>query len=518
MSFKNLKISLKLTIAFGVFIALIVLSSLFSLVNMNRANDRIQNVIFKSYPITANANAVMDNFYTYIAMQELILLDDRGSDKRKDELVKISQNISDLLDELDRNITDSRSREVLDNIHEVRGKFINSQQEMMNLMNQNNRQAAIEVMMTKTSAIQREYREQVQNLIAIQNMLMQETGYQVEDDYKANRVLLAFLSIISIIVGCIMGWYITRIITRPLEQAVDFSKSIASGDLTKIIQAESKDETGILLESLDEMKGHLLDIVQEVQNSSESISAAAGQIVAGNQNLAARTEEQAASVEQTASSMEQITSTVQNTTEHTHEATMLADNTAVTVKNNGQMMIQLTDKMRAINGSSQKMTDIINLIDSIAFQTNILALNASVEAARAGEHGRGFAVVAGEVRLLAQKSAASASDIRSLIENSFSQTQEGMELVEQASQQIHGMVASVDEMNVLLREIGQASREQSDGISQINSAVGQLDLTTQQNAGLVEESVVAADSLNEQAYHLQKLVNYFKISAVTQKS
>ena len=127
-------------------------------------------------------------------------------------------------------------------------------------------------------------------------------------------------------------------------------------------------------------------------------------------------------------------------------------------------------------------------------------------------------MVAGEVRLLAQKSAASASDIRSLIENSFSQTQEGMELVEQASQQIHGMVASVDEMNALLREIGQASREQSDGISQINSAVGQLDLTTQQNAGLVEESVVAADSLNEQAYHLQELVNYFKISAVTQKS
>lgn len=518
MSFKNLKISLKLTIAFGVFITLIVLSSLFSLVNMNRANESIQNVIFKSYPITANANSVMDNFYSYIGIQELILLDDRGSEKRKEELVKISQNISDLLDELDRSITDSRSREVLDNIQEVRAKFISAQQQMTEFMNQGNRQAAIEMMMTKTSAIQREYREQVQNLIAIQNMLMQETGYQVEDDYKANRVLLAFLSIISIAVGCVMGWYITRIITKPLEQAVDFAKSIASGDLTQNIQVQSKDETGILLESLSEMKGHLLEIVQEVQNGSESISAAAGQIVAGNQNLAARTEEQAASVEQTASSMEQITSTVQNTTEHTHEATMLADNTAVTVKNNGQMMVQLTDKMRAINGSSQKMTDIINLIDSIAFQTNILALNASVEAARAGEHGRGFAVVAGEVRLLAQKSAASASDIRSLIENSSSQTQEGMELVEQASQQIHGMVASVEEMNALLREIGQASREQSDGISQINSAVGQLDLTTQQNAGLVEESVVAADSLNDQAYHLQELVNYFKLSATIQKS
>ncbi|MTC61564.1 HAMP domain-containing protein [Providencia rustigianii] len=518
MSFRNLKISVKLTVAFGVFIALIVLSSLFSLVNMNRANESMQTIIFKSYPITANANSVMDNFYSYIGIQELILLDDRGSEKRKDELVKISQNISDLLDELDRSITDSRSRETLENIHEVRVKFHDSQKRMMEFMNQNNRQAAIEEMMTKTSAIQREYREQVQNLIATQNMLMQESGYKVEDDYKLNRTLLAFLSIISIVAGCVMGWYITMTITRPLEQAVNFAKAIASGDLTQDIKAQSKDETGILLDSLGNMKKHLLEIVQEVQNGSESISAAAGQIVAGNQNLAARTEEQAASVEETASSMEQITSTVKNTTEHTHEATMLADDAAVIVKNNGQMMNQLTDKMRTINASSQQMTDIINLIDTIAFQTNILALNASVEAARAGEHGRGFAVVAGEVRLLAQKSAASASDIRGLIENSSSQTQEGMELVEQASQQIHGMIESVDEMNALLREIGQASHEQSDGISQINSAVGQLDLTTQQNASLVEESVVAAGSLNEQAFHLQELVNYFKLSSSPLKS
>ncbi|WP_252341393.1 methyl-accepting chemotaxis protein, partial [Salmonella enterica] len=177
----------------------------------------------------------------------------------------------------------------------------------------------------------------------------------------------------------------------------------------------------------------------------------------------------------------------------------------------GEMMNQVTQKMRVINDTANRMSDIINIIDSIAFQTNILALNAAVEAARAGEHGRGFAVVAGEVRQLAQKSASSASEIRNLIEDSTSQTQEGMHLVEKASALINGMVDNVEEMDVILREIGQASREQTDGISQINSAIGLIDAATQQNSCLVEESVAAAASLNEQALHLKELVNVFRV-------
>lgn len=228
-------------------------------------------------------------------------------------------------------------------------------------------------------------------------------------------------------------------------------------------------------------------------------------------DLAARTEEQASSVEETAASMEQITATVKNTADHTSEATKLSAGAASIVKNNGEMMNQVTQKMRVINDTANRMSDIINIIDSIAFQTNILALNAAVEAARAGEHGRGFAVVAGEVRQLAQKSASSASEIRNLIEDSTSQTQEGMHLVEKASALINGMVDNVEEMDVILREIGQASREQTDGISQINSAIGLIDAATQQNSCLVEESVAAAASLNEQALHLKELVNVFRV-------
>lgn len=308
-----------------------------------------------------------------------------------------------------------------------------------------------------------------------------------------------------------MGWYIVRSITRPLDEAVCFAEAIADGDLTRHITTDYKDETGVLLQALMAMKTRLLDIVQEVQNGSESISTAASQIVAGNQDLAARTEEQASSVEETAASMEQITATVKNTADHTSEATRLSAGAASVVKNNGEMMNQVTQKMRVINDTANRMSDIINIIDSIAFQTNILALNAAVEAARAGEHGRGFAVVAGEVRQLAQKSASSASEIRNLIEDSTSQTQEGMQLVEKASDLINGMVDNVEEMDVILREIGQASREQTDGISQINSAIGLIDAATQQNSCLVEESVAAAASLNEQALHLKELVGVFRV-------
>lgn len=513
MFIHDVRIGTKLFLAFGFFIVLMVLSASLSLISLNRANDGMQTILTRDYPTTVKANQLIENFQEFVSTQQLMLLDERGTSTARSEqrLKEISEHITLILGDLNNALQDKQSQQVLADIRGVRQQYLDSRYRILQAVQRNDRAAAVEEMTTTTLGLQQAYKAKVQELIAIQNGEMQSAGAQVDGDFKSNRMLLILITLFSVAAGSLMGWYIVRSITRPLGEAVHFAEAIADGDLTACITPHGKDETGLLLHALMEMKTRLLEIVQQVQTGSENISSAAAQIVAGNQDLAARTEEQASSVEQTAASMEQITATVKNTASHTGEATLLSADAAAAVKNNGEMMKQVTSKMRLINDTSNRMSDIIDLIDAIAFQTNILALNAAVEAARAGEHGRGFAVVAGEVRQLAQKSASSASEIRQLIESSTSQTQDGMNLVEKASGLINGMVGNVEEMDVILREIRQASHEQTEGISQINSAIGLIDSTTQQNSALVEESVAAAASLNDQAMHLKALVNVFRV-------
>ncbi|MBJ6383693.1 HAMP domain-containing protein [Enterobacter quasihormaechei] len=514
MFIHDVKIGTKLFLAFGLFIVLMVVSASLSLMSLNRANNGMQTILTSDYPTTVKANQLIDNFQEFISTQQLMLLDEQGTYTTQSEqrLKAISERITAILSELDNALKDKKSQQALADIRGVRQQYLDSRYRILQAVQNNDRAAAINEMMTNTLNLQQSYKAKVQALIAIQDRAMQSAGVQVEGDFRTNRLLLIVITLFSVVAASLIGWLIVRSITRPLNDAVNFAQAIADGDLTRSITSHGKDETGLLLTALMEMKTRLLEIVQQVQTGSENISSAAAQIVAGNQDLAARTEEQASSVEQTAASMEQITATVKNTASHTGEATNLSADAAAVVKNNGEMMKQVTSKMRLINETSNRMSDIIDLIDAIAFQTNILALNAAVEAARAGEHGRGFAVVAGEVRQLAQKSATSASEIRQLIESSTSQTQDGMNLVEKASGLINGMVGNVEEMDVILREIRQASHEQTEGISQINSAIGLIDATTQQNSALVEESVAAAASLNEQAMHLKELVRVFRVS------
>lgn len=513
MSLHDVKIRTKLILAFAFFVLLLIISSSLSLLSLSSANNNIQEIVSDTYPTTVKANQLIENFQDFVNVQQLLLLDEdkRWASQSEQRMTAISANISTLIKSLDATLKDRESRAVLTRIQDIRKQYLDSRFRLLAAVQQNNRAGAMDEMMNTTIGLQDEYKKAVQSLITIQNKRMTDSGARVADDYQSNRLMLIALALVCIALAVVIAMVIVRSITGPLSQAVAFAKAIADGDLTRSVESHHRDETGVLLSALMEMKTRLQEIVQEVQFSSESISSAASQIVAGNQDLASRTEEQASSVEETAASMEQITATVKNTYDNTNHATRLSSEAATGVKSNGEKMAQVTSKMRMINDTSNRMSDIINLIDAIAFQTNILALNAAVEAARAGEHGRGFAVVAGEVRQLAQKSASSASEIRSLIENSAGQTREGMELVEEAGGLIAGMVKNVDEMDGILKEIAQASREQSDGISQINTAIGMIDTTTQQNSALVEESVAAAASLQEQAHHLKEMVKVFRL-------
>ncbi|HYS43946.1 MAG TPA: methyl-accepting chemotaxis protein, partial [Geobacteraceae bacterium] len=312
------------------------------------------------------------------------------------------------------------------------------------------------------------------------------------------------------------AWLVAKRIKVALATAVAISERIAAGDLTANIEVQSQDETGQLMQALQEMNASLVRIVGDVREGSDSIATATKQIASGNSDLSQRTEEQASSLEETASSMEELTSTVKQNAENAQQANQLAISANDMAAKGGEVIKRVVTTMESITSSSKKIADIIGVIDGIAFQTNILALNAAVEAARAGEQGRGFAVVAGEVRNLAQRSAAAAKEIKGLIGDSVEKVEGGSRLVVEAGQTIQEVVSSVKRVTDIMAEITAASVEQSSGIEQVNTAITQMDEVTQQNAALVEEAAAAAESLEDQAQSLVELMSRFKLAAAAQ--
>lgn len=329
--------------------------------------------------------------------------------------------------------------------------------------------------------------------------------------YEASRIFTITAIVAGLLLAFVSWWSLRRAIGEPMQRALKHFDAIAGGDLTQPVEVHSKNEMGQLLDGLSRMQESLSRTVRAVRGGSEAIATATREIASGNLDLSSRTEQQAASLEETASSMEELTSTVKHNADNARQATAMAVNASTIAADGNAVVGRVVQTMEEIRESSAKITDIVSIIDGIAFQTNILALNAAVEAARAGEQGRGFAVVATEVRALAQRSSSAAKEIKELIMHSVDRVQAGSELVGQAGDTMSDVINAVQRVTDIMSEISAASNEQSAGIDQVSRAVTQMDEATQQNAALVEQASAAAKSLEQQAQGLMQEVAIFRV-------
>ena len=330
---------------------------------------------------------------------------------------------------------------------------------------------------------------------------------------RSYRMAVVVAGVAGLALLVVLSWVLVARIRQSLSEVSGVARRIGEGDLSRPVQVSGRGEVAEMMLAMQQMQASLVRIVGEVRLSSDSIATGSSEIATGNADLSQRTEEQASNLEETAASMEELTSTVKNNADTAHKAAALAGEASRAAVQGGEVVGQVVSTMEEISAASRKITDIISVIDGIAFQTNILALNAAVEAARAGEQGRGFAVVASEVRSLAQRSADAAREIKTLIGASVEKVENGTQLVSEAGRSMEGIVAQVQRVSDLIGEISSGTSEQTTGISQVGEAVTQLDQVTQQNAALVEQSAAAADSLRHQAAKLAEVVSVFRLAS-----
>ncbi|RIX83273.1 methyl-accepting chemotaxis protein [Acidovorax cavernicola] len=513
--FSNLRIGTRLTLAFAVVLGLSLISSAVGLISA-RNNAEATRVMMQS-PL-AKERLIADWYvltYSAIARTSMIA---RTTDEALPVLFAdvISDSVkkgTETMAKVEALLVTEEEKATFKSIVELRAKYQAAKDDVTRAKAGGNTVETVRAYQLSFQPAAKAYENRVLELLAIERRAIDDMSHAIDAANAKSFNLRLLLTALTVLLGGLFAFFISRSIVRPLAKAVGVAETVAAGDLSANIRVDSRDETGQLMQALKDMNTNLAKVVGEVRTGTETIATASGQIASGNQDLSSRTEEQASSLEQTAASMEELTSTVKQNADNARQANQLAVSASEVAVKGGAVVSQVVDTMGSINASSKKIVDIIGVIDGIAFQTNILALNAAVEAARAGEQGRGFAVVASEVRSLAQRSAAAAKEIKTLIGDSVEKVEEGSKQVAEAGRTMEEIVGSVKRVTDIMGEITAASQEQTSGIEQINQAITQMDQVTQQNAALVEEASAAAQSLQEQAGSLVQAVSVFKLDA-----
>ena len=501
--FKNLKIGMKLGVGFAVVLALLITVSATSILRITDMASGTALIVDDRIPKIDMSNEMQENTLIIArAIRNIVISTDKSFEKAQLEIIaKARARNGEILDKLKPLINTEKGKDLFGKMVESRAKYAATLDTLIPLANTSsptyNAQKATEYMFGDYTAAANNYVEQSKNFANFQQELADKSGKETKETANSAKLLVMTLSIVAVILTVLFAWWITRMITRPISEAVEVANNLAEGNLNVKIVVDSKDETGMLLTAMQNMVAKLTEIISTVRSSADSLASGSEEISATAQSLSQASSEQAASVEETSASIEQMTASINQNTENAKVTDSMAGKAAREATEGGQAVGSTVEAMKKIAGK-------IGIVDDIAYQTNLLALNAAIEAARAGEHGKGFAVVAAEVRKLAERSQVAAQEIGELASSSVG-------LAEKAGKLLDEIVPSISKTSDLVQEIASSSSEQSSGVAQINGAMGQLNQTTQQNASASEELAATAEEMSSQSEQLQSVMSFFKL-------